>query len=256
MASVLGAQLYTIRDHTKTAGDMRVSMERVRGLGYEAVQVSGQGTDISDAEIAKMMADNGLTVAATHIRFDAIRDDPQRVIDQHGAWGCRHVGIGSMPGDYTRDADGFTRFAREASAAAAPLIEAGLTFSYHNHSFELERMADGRTGLQTLVDESVPGLFCFEIDTYWIQHGGGNPVSWLRALEGRMPLVHLKDMAMRGGEQLFAEVGEGNLEWAGILDACREGGVEWYLVEQDICQGDPFDALGLSFDNLRGMGVQ
>ena len=45
MASVLGAQLYTIRDHTKTAGDMRASMERVRGLGYEAVQVSGQGAD-------------------------------------------------------------------------------------------------------------------------------------------------------------------------------------------------------------------
>jgi sugar phosphate isomerase/epimerase len=114
---------------------------------------------------------------------------------------------------------------------------------------------DGRTGLQTLVDGSVAEVFSFEIDTYWIQHGGGNPVSWLSSLAGRMPLVHVKDMAMRGSEQLFAEVGEGNLEWSGILDACRDGGVEWYLVEQDICQGDPFDALGVSLRNLRGMGL-
>lgn len=255
MASVIGAQLYTIREYTKTAEEMRSSLARVRSLGYEAVQVSGHGAEITDAEIARMMADNGLTVAATHVRYDAIRDDPQSVIDNHGAWGCRHVGIGSMPAEYKRDLDGFARFAHDASAAARPLIDAGLTFSYHNHSFELERVEDGRTGLQTLVDGSVTEVFSFEIDTYWIQHGGGNPVSWLSSLAGRMPLVHVKDMAMRGSEQLFAEVGEGNLEWSGILDACRDGGVEWYLVEQDICQGDPFDALGVSLRNLRGMGL-
>ena len=256
MASAIGAQLYTIREYTKTAEEMRASLEKVRSLGYEAVQVSGHGAEITDQEIARMMADNGLTVAATHIRYDAIRDDPQSVIDKHGTWGCRHVGIGSMPAEYTRDGEGFARFAHEASAAARPLIEAGLTFSYHNHSFELERMEDGRTGLQTLADESLAEVFSFEIDTYWIQHGGGNPVTWLRSLVGRMPLVHVKDMAMRGSEQLFAEVGEGNLEWPGILDACGDGAVEWYLVEQDICQGDPFEALGLSLRNLRGMGIQ
>ena len=165
-----------------------------------------------------------------------------------GTWpsaACR--GSTGRPGD-------FGRFAREASVAVRPLIDAGLTFSYHNHSFELERFG-GRTGLQILAEESDPETFSFEVDTYWIQHGGGNPVTWIERLKDRMHVVHLKDLAMKGSEQRFAEVGEGNLEWSAILAACRAAGIEWYLVEQDRCDGDPFDSLKISLDNLRAMGL-
>ena len=103
---------------------------------------------------------------------------------------------------------------------------------------------------------SDPDVFSFEVDTYWIQHGGGNPVSWLRKLKDRMHIVHLKDLAMSGGEQLFAEVGEGNLEWPEILTACREAEIEWYLVEQDRCQRDPFESLGISLKNLNQLGLE
>ena len=70
-----------------------------------------------------------------------------------------------------------------------------------------------------------------------------------------MYIVHLKDMAMNGSEQLFAEVGEGNLEWPEILEACREAEIEWYLVEQDVCQREPMESLGISLKNLRAMAM-
>jgi sugar phosphate isomerase/epimerase len=54
----------------------------------------------------------------------------------------------------------------------------------------------------------------------------------------------------------MAEVGEGNLNWPAILQACREAGVEWYAVEQDECQRDPFESLKISYDNLKAMGLQ
>ena len=203
-----------------------------------------------------MAADEGLTIAATHIGYDRICDDPQAVIDEHKLWGCRHVAIGGLPGEF-RKHEGFSRFGAEASDAARPLIDAGLTFSYHNHSFELERFGpDGTTGLDLLMRSSDPDVFSFEVDTYWIQHGGGNPVSWLRKLKDRMHIVHLKDLAMSGGEQLFAEVGEGNLEWPEILTACKEAEIEWYLVEQDRCQRDPFESLGISLKNLNHLGLE
>ena len=62
-------------------------------------------------------------------------------------------------------------------------------------------------------------------------------------------------MAMDGRTQLFAEVGEGNLNWTSILDACKEADVEWYIVEQDTCQRDPFESLGISLRNLKEMGI-
>ena len=250
MASVIGAQLFTLRDRLKTPDEIRETLAELAHLGYEAVQVSALGP-IDPAELKAICDGEGLRIVATHIRYEEISKSPQKVIDEHGIWDCTHVGIGSMPADYRQD---MARFAREASQAARPLIDAGLTFNYHNHSFEMERFGD-RTGLQILADESDPQVFSFEVDTYWIQHGGGHPASCLRMLKDRMYVVHLKDMAMNGSEQLFAEVGEGNLEWPEILQACEEAGIEWYLIEQDVCQREPMACLGTSLKNLGGMGL-
>ena len=250
--SAIGAQLYTLRSFLKSEVDIRDSLRRVRDMGYEAVQCSGLGP-VEPEALRQITVEADLKIVATHTGFDRIRDEPEAVIAEHRLWGCRHVAIGGMPEEYL-NAEGFSRFAKDASVAARPLVDAGLTFSYHNHSFELERIGN-RTGLQILAEDSDPDVLSFEVDTYWIQHGGGNPVTWLERLRDRMHIVHLKDLAMKGREQRFAEVGEGNLEWPAILTACHEAGIEWYLIEQDRCEHDPFDSLKLSLDNLRAMGL-
>ncbi len=73
-----------------------------------------------------------------------------------------------------------------------------------------------------------------------------------------MSVVHFKDYKIVGGadpiEQVckdFAEVGEGNLNWPAIIEACREVGVEAVIVEQDVCPRDPFR---LPEDQLRQHG--
>ena len=250
--SQLAAQLYTVRDFTNTPTEIATTMKKVKQLGYDAVQCSALGA-IDAHELKRIVDGEGLTICATHTDYERMRDEPQAVIDEHNLWGCKHAAIGGLPQDY-RSAEGYARFAKEASEVAKRLAEGGLTFSYHNHSFELERF-NGRTGLDILYEDSDPKYFKSELDTYWIQHGGGDPAAWIRKLKGRADIVHLKDMAMDGRTQLFAEVGEGNLNWPAILDACKDAGVEWYIVEQDTCQRDPFESLGISLKNLKEMGV-
>jgi sugar phosphate isomerase/epimerase len=251
--SRIGAQLYTLREFAKTPADIAKMMKKVREIGYEAVQVSGMGP-IDAKELKKIVDGEGLYICTTHIPYQKMKDTPEVVIEEHRLWGCKHPAIGGLPTEY-RNADGFHKFAKEASEVAKKLAEGGLTFSYHNHSFELEKFGD-KTGLEILRTESDPKLFNLEIDTYWIQHGGGDPAEWVLRCKGRIPLLHLKDMTMRGSEQLMAEVGEGNLNWPRILQAAKEAGVEWYLVEQDTCQRDPFESLAISLRNLKAMGVR
>ena len=251
-ASQLAAQLYTVRDFTNTPAEIATTMKKVKQLGYDAVQCSALGT-IDAHELKRIVDGEGLTICATHTDYERMRDEPQAVIDEHNLWGCKHAAIGGLPQEY-RSAEGYARFAKEASEVAKRLAEGGLTFSYHNHSFELERF-NGRTGLEILYEDSDPKYFNSELDTYWIQHGGGDSAAWIRKLKGRADIVHLKDMAMDGRTQLFAEVGEGNLNWSAILDACTEADVEWYIVEQDTCQRDPFESLGISLRNLKEMGI-
>ena len=78
-----------------------------------------------------------------------MRDEPQAVIDEHNLWDCKHAAIGGLPQAY-RSAEGYARFAKEASEVAKRLAEGGLTFSYHNHSFELEKF-NGAHGTGNLV---------------------------------------------------------------------------------------------------------
>jgi len=246
--------MYTVREFTKTPEDIATSVKKVAEIGYRAMQTSAFGP-IDPKDLKEIADGEGVEICATHTSFERMRDDTQAVIDEHLLWGCDYPAIGGMPASYREDGgEGYVRFAIEASDVARKLADAGLTFGYHNHSHELERFGD-RTGLQILLEDSDPEVFQLEIDTYWIQAGGGDPAEWIRKASGRADLLHVKDMAMRGREQLYAEVGEGNLNWPAILDAAKAAGTKWYIVEQDTCQRDPFDSLGISFRNMQVMGL-
>jgi len=248
--SKIGAQLYTVRDFTQKPEDIVQTMEKISEAGYEAVQLSALGP-METGKLKEVLDENQLRVAATHRGFGSLRDETEAIVEEHRILDCDHVAIGSMPGEY-RNEEGFHRFAREGSEVAEKLARAGLTFSYHNHSFEFEKFGE-KTGFEILVEESDPDLFNLELDTFWVQHGGADPAAWIKRLKGRIPLLHLKDMTIEDGEQLMAEVGEGNLNWDAILESAAECGTEWYLVEQDVCQRDPFESLSISLENLKEM---
>ncbi len=251
---VLAAQLFTVRDFTQTVEGLADSIRKVSAIGYTAAQVSAIGP-ICPADVKKICDDHGIKIANTHIDWQRLKEDIAGVIDEHHLWECKHVAVGSMPRHFIEaGVEGIHQFAKEATEVGRTLYEAGLTFSYHNHSFEFMRYGD-KSGLEILFDETDPRYVQAELDTYWIQYGGGDVRAWILRLKDRMPVIHLKDMAMTGWrDQVMTEVGEGNLHWSGILDACQEANVEWYAVEQDICPGDPFESLALSYRNLAAMG--
>lgn len=258
--TVLAAQLYTVRDFTKTRADFAESMRKISEIGYRLVQVSSIGA-IDDADVKRICDDNGLTICNTHVGVDELQNDIEGVIALHELWNCRHVAIGGMPQEFRDSEDGFRTFAAIANGIGERLADAGLTFSYHNHSFEFIKYG-ARSGLDIMFDETDPRYVQAELDTYWIQHGGADPVVWIERMAGRMPAIHLKDMVMLPDDkgprpqQAMAEVGEGNMNFPGILEACKRAGVEIYAVEQDFCQRDPFESLAISYRNLRALGLE
>ncbi len=233
---MIAAQLYTLRDQLQAPSRVGGVLGQLREIGYRAVEVAGLGPGVAerfDQELAR--AD--LTACAAHAPLERLTGALAAVAAECREWGCRYVVVASLPNEY-RSAAGLKRFAREADDIARDLQPFGLKLAYHNHSFELERW-DGQTALEALFG-AAPTLQA-ELDTYWLQYAGANP---------RVPIVHLKDMAVVGGKTVMAEVGEGNLDWARILDACRIAGTEWLVVEQDECRRDPIESLEISFSNL------
>lgn len=248
----IAAQLFTVRDFTNTPEDIEKTLKKIKDIGYNAVQISGFGP--IEAEKTKKLLDKfDLEVCATHVSFDRLKNDLENVIKEHKLWNCKYVGLGIMPGEYQNSAEDIKKFIKEITPIAREIKDNGLQFIYHNHDLEFTRFGD-KTAMDILFEESDPEVFDFEIDTYWIQAGGADPAAWIKKVKNRMNVVHFKDMAVKDRNQLMAEVGEGNLNWPRIIKACNENQVEWACVEQDVCPGDPFESLEISFNNLKKMG--
>ena len=252
----IGAQTYTIRNHTQNESDFAKSMERLSRIGFKLIQLSGAG-DMPASSIRKICDDNGLGIVLTHTNPKKILEQTEKVIEDHNIMGAKYVGIGAMPGNYKENFDGVRKFISDYRPVAEKLHGAGLKLMYHNHMEEFAKL-EGKLVMDYFAEAFDAETVGFTLDTAWVQAGGSDPAWWLRKLSGRLDTIHFKDYVYTlQGELRTAEVMEGNLNWESIFEVCKDPatGVKYAFIEQDNCYGrDPFDSLEISLKNLIGAG--
>lgn len=249
----IGAQMYTLRDFTGTAAGLEEALGVLHGIGYEGVQLSavgcmnGDAPEVSAAQAREMLDANGLVCCATHRPMSRLIERAEEEIAFHRTLGCDYVAIGGIGWDYGQTPEDYRRFLTDAAGVLKAFGDAGIRFGFHNHAHEFIRNEKTGRPCYDLLVEADPALK-LEIDTYWVAHAGLNPAALLRRCAGRIEVIHAKDREVVAEEgPVMAPVGEGLLDWEGILTACREGGTEWVVVEQDVCRRDPFDCLDSSY---------
>lgn len=246
----IGAQLYTVRDLCKTTQEFSETLHKLYKIGYRDVQISA--IPFPPEEIRKICDEAGMKIIITHSHPDRILHETAEVIEEHQILGCDYVGIGALPAQYERSNEGIKRFAEDFSKAGRILKENGMTFHYHNHSFEMEK-TDGKMWFDTMIEESDPEVFFFILDVYWLQHGGLSPVAYINKLGRRIKVLHYKDFAIRDWKQKFASIGSGNLNWNEIISASLQNHIQYAMIEQDAdFIDDPISELERSFLFLKG----
>lgn len=245
--SQLAAQLYTVRDFIQTGFDIAGSLEKIKKIGYDAVQVSAMGK-IDESELLKICDGLGLKIIATHDGSSTYFDDLDSEIAHMKALNCQCTAY-PWPHILPLTHTGAVLYARRLNAIAEKMAAAGLELSYHNHDIEFKKL-DGEFLLDIIYREA-PALKA-ELDVFWVAAAAQDPVKWINKLSGRQSLIHLKDFGVgaKGGRQMRA-IGDGNLDWKAIIPAAEAAGVKYFIVEQDDCNGaDPFDELARSFEYI------
>lgn len=255
---ILGAQLYTIRQFTQSELDFARSMKRLADIGYTTVQISCIGAGISPKTVRKICDDNGLKVVLTHTNQDRIINETDAVIEEHEIMGCDHIGIGQMQERYRFDT-WFDYFMEDYKPAAEKIKAAGKLLMYHNHEFEFAKI-NGKRIMDQLAENFAADELGFILDTFWVQRSGGDVLSWIEKLSGRLPCIHLKDMdvitANGECEIVMAPVMEGNMNFPAFLKAFEKAGTKYILVEQDVCRESPFLCLEKSYNNVSKLGYK
>lgn len=262
MKEKLAVQMFTLREHTKTASELADSLKRVSEMGYTAVQLSavrcmnGDNPEVTAADARKMLDDNELMCIATHRSFEALTDRLDDEIEFHKTLGCDYVAIGGIHGDQYGDTyEGYRKWLADARPVIDGLKAEGVRFGHHNHAREFFRPERGGPTLEDIIIDEGGDDLMMELDLYWIAHAGVNPERILERCKGRVPVVHIKDKEAQPGTNdcRIAPIGEGGLDWPHIISTGNAAGIDWYAIEQDQCYRDAFDCLKSSYEYLTNL---
>ncbi|MDD3726335.1 MAG: sugar phosphate isomerase/epimerase [Candidatus Ratteibacteria bacterium] len=249
---LVGTQMYTLRDYCKTVEDTAETLKKVSQMGYKTVQVSGMSEPKDVKELKKLLDDNGLYPCSTHTGYERIVQETDKVIEEHKILGCEAIVCPGLPGEL-HNKEGYLKVAEEFTKVMKKIKENGLVLGYHNHGIEFQRY-DGKTGLEILLN-NCDGLEA-EIDTYWVQYGGGDPAYWIEKFSGRCSQLHFKDMGIIANQQVMPPIGEGNLNWERIIKKAKKTGTRYCLIEMDTPTIDAFESLKRSLEFLIGAGLE
>ena len=259
----IAVQGYTVRSRVFNGGQVEEAYRKFAEMGYDGVEAGMGGRHMSDEEDAALLAKHGLKAAAAY--GDVTR--PDEAMRRAECFGVRLLGLPSIPGEMMGSADGFLVYADRINQWAAPFRGTGFRLQYHNHAQEFRNFPSlsGKSGMALLIENTDPVTVAFELDTHWMAAAGCDSAEWIRKVSGRIPCVHFKDYAINPLAEdtglghvpkLYAEIGQGNLNWPAIRDACADAGVHWYCVEQDRSERDVFESLRISINYMRNLGIR
>lgn len=243
----IGAQLYTVRSLMLTPEETLRVMIAIKALGYQSVQLYGNMEQM--VLHAKCAREAGIEIDGACIDMNVCEASEEQLFALCREYQIANISISSHYGDY----DDTDAYIARVNAFGAKAKRAGIAFSYHNHSHEFIKLDGKECGMSRFLKGFDKENVGFMPDTYWLQDGGYDVRYFLEQTAGRVNILHVKDMKRLEQGHIYTEVGNGNLYIKGILKTAQECGIHHFVVEQDICEGDPLDSLKQSYEYIHGL---
>jgi len=249
----IGLEIYTVRD--AFAKDPAGTLKKVGAAGYREVEIT---TEIPVTTLQGYLRAAGLTAPSTYPEAPKDIESWKKTLDHVHPYGFRYIVVGDNP---QMDAEAWKRRAELFNECGRLAQKAGLQFCYHAHYHEFAPV-DGGSGYDIMLTRCDPKLLKMEMDVFWTTYAGQEPLAYFQKYPGRFPLLHIKDFKpgfptstasfpYDSGPNPFAPAGQGRIDWVKIFAHARQAGTEHIFVEQDRCDGSPFDAIKTSFDYLK-----
>ena len=242
----IAVQMYTLREESEV--DFVGTLRKVADLGFNGVEFAGYG-GLPVREVKKVLDELGLQAAASHVPLEDLELNLEQVIKDQKLLGSKYVVCPYLLPE-RRTEQHYQALILLLEQAGEKCRQEGITLCYHNHDFELERLSDERTALESIFEDTNAANVKAELDVYWLTKAGEKPVEWMNRYRNRTPLIHLKDMTT-DEEQYFAELGTGGVDIESVFNLGVDAGVKWWIVEQDFSRRTPFESIEISLNYLK-----
>ncbi|WP_047244894.1 sugar phosphate isomerase/epimerase family protein [Maribacter thermophilus] len=235
-AQEVGIQLYSLRNQFKI--DVSNTLGLINEWGISKIEGGGTyGMPLEDFK--ELLAQYNLKMVSVGADFGDLENDIDKVIKNAKDFGATYVMCAWVPHDDNKWDLKETQHATNVfNEAGRRLKENGLTLVYHAHGYEFRPYKNG-----TLFDYMAENAtdFAFELDVFWAQHGGADPLALMRQYPDKMKLLHLKDMEHgivgnnTGHEDDDTNVvlGSGQINIAGVVAEAKKLGIEYMFIEDE-----------------------
>jgi len=231
-----GIQLYSLRDYFRT--DIENSLKTISDWGITTVE-GGDTYGMDETKFRNLLSKYNLETISIGADYEELKNNPKAVAEKAKRYGARFVMCAWIPHNGNRfTIDNIKASTAVFNRAGNILKKEGITLAYHAHGYEFRPHEYG-----TLFDYMAQNAknFSFEMDVFWVQHGGENPLALLEKYPDFVVMLHLKDMQKgvvgntTGSEDVETNVvlGTGQVDIAGIVKKARELGVRYMFIEDE-----------------------
>ncbi|WP_165822411.1 sugar phosphate isomerase/epimerase family protein [Paenibacillus montanisoli] len=249
----LAVALFTLRDVLPNR--LPEGLKRLKEMGCVGVE-TGDYFGYTVEEIAEMLKETGMKMVSLHRSLEDFSDPEcwERIVKDARLLQTEILVFPGTGPDFTVE-----RYKKHKELLDATIVKAaenGFRIIMHNHNWEVNTQIDGSNGLDYLLGHGKEDSKALaEFDIYWLAKGGQDPLAFISKYPNRAPILHMKDMT--GDERgTYAEVGNGIIDVPAIIAWGEKNGVEWYMVEQDECPGNPWDSVQMSLEYLQGLKLK
>ena len=233
----LGVQAYTFRKSFPIS--IPKTLDTIKMLGF--TEMEGGGNKMAPEDFKKLCDERGISIPSTGVGYDELVKSPDSIIYRAKIFGAKYVMCAWIP--HTNGVltfDDAKKAVEDFNRIGKILKEQGLTFCYHAHGYEFQPYGKG-TLLDYIFANTNPEYVSFEMDVFWMQFGGGDPVALLKKYGDRWKLVHLKDMRKGTIKNLTGltspendvPLGTGEIDIPGILKEANKIGIKHFFIEDE-----------------------
>lgn len=241
----IGVQLFSVRH--ALAEDFEGTIARLADMGFEGVEFADY-YGMTGQQIHQVLQKYNLRCCGTHVVVDALRGAQfEESVAFNKELGNQYFILRWIDTSQRDSRDSFLRTIQEYNRIVDRLAEHDMYLGYHNHDYIFEKF--GEDYLWDILATNTSERFIMQLDTGHAALTGQDPVELIERYPGRTITMHAKAYSRVRPE---AVIGEDELDWEGIVQTAETvGGTQWHILEYEIPNVPPLEALQATITNFK-----
>jgi sugar phosphate isomerase/epimerase len=237
--------------------NMPATLKKLAEMGFAGVELCRwfDWTDMFDKwsaeELRDVAHDEGLKILSAHVPSYMLQTERLDELAQFcDTVGMKYVMVASLPPEQMASRAILQDMAAAFNQVSAILKPKGFQIGFHAHGPDFKPV-EGAIPWEIIFDNTTAEVV-MQMDIGNCMHGGGDPIHYLKKYPGRAKLVHLKEFS---ADKPPEAIGDGIIDWVEVFEVCEDlHQPEWYIIEQEEKEYDPWVSAEKSLAYLRGIG--